>query len=67
MAFLSFWVRYRIARVRYFLREALPFAIALRLPRRIALFAFIRVYGALGYCGPDFDLACKAFERGEGR
>jgi hypothetical protein len=30
MAFLGFWVRYQIARLRYFLREALPFAVALR-------------------------------------
>lgn len=41
----------------------LSFRLAMRLPRRVALGAFIRVYGVRGDCGPDFDWICKEWER----
>jgi hypothetical protein len=55
------------ARVRYFVHETLPWAVAGWLPRKIALFAFIRVYAGMGDCGPDYKRAYDAWEQGHGR
>jgi len=49
--------------VRFWLTDRLPRWIAMRLPRKVALFAFIRVYAVLGTCGPEYDAAYKAWER----
>lgn len=46
-------------------REGLPLWIAFRLPRRVVYWAYIRVSAsATDSPGTEFDLACKAWERG---
>ena len=36
--------------------------LAWKLPRKVALYAFVRVYGAWGECGPDYDHVYRAWE-----
>lgn len=36
-------------------------------PRRLALFVFIRVYASTGRCGPDYYATCRAWETGLGK
>jgi hypothetical protein len=57
----SFWPLR--SRLRYFCTETLPWWVAFHLPRKVALFAFIRVYGVLGICGPEFEAAYAEWER----
>lgn len=45
----------------------MPWFIAWHLPRKVALFAFVRVYSVLGDCGPEYDLVCKMWEHKERR
>lgn len=52
---------------RYWFRERLPFRLAWWLPRKVAYFAFIRVYAVLGECGDEYIAACRAWEAGQGR
>lgn len=57
------WIRFYVtcyypARLRWFWHETLPFTLASWLPRKLALFAFIRVYGVLGECTPDYIRVC---------
>lgn len=48
--------------------EGFPMFIAWRVPRRIALWTFIRVYACDGQGpGPEYERVYKAWERGEGR
>lgn len=53
----------------WFRNEGFPVFIAWSLPRRIALWTFIRVYAAAGgeSPGPEYERVCKAWERGAGR
>ena len=45
-----------------------PMAIAWALPRRVAMFAFIRVYAADGQApGPQYERVYRAWEAGSGR
>jgi hypothetical protein len=55
---------YAPARLRWHWHETLPWMIAMRLPRKIALLAFVRVYAATGECGPEYARICHAWERG---
>jgi hypothetical protein len=43
--------------------ERLAWWVAWQLPRRVALFAFVRVYAVLGECGPDYARVYDAWER----
>lgn len=55
--------------VRHRWPERLAWWLAWRLPRKVALLAFVRVAAASGK-GPDeltFDGMCKHWERGEGK
>lgn len=54
-------------RVRWWFRETLPRRCAYLIPRKVALFVFIRVYSVLDYCGADYVVASKLWEAGEGR
>lgn len=56
------YLRHPIILARYLYREKFLWWVAWKLPKRVALFAFVRVYAVLGYCGPDYDAAYKAFE-----
>lgn len=56
-----------VYRPRRFFTETLPRKIAWLLPRRIALWTFIRVYAAGGDIGPDYERCYKAWEAGAGR
>lgn len=48
--------------------EALPIWIAWKIPRPIALWVFIRVYGADGQApGPEYSRVYDAWEHGAGR
>lgn len=47
------------------LPERLCWHLAWWLPRRIALFAFVRVYSAWGGCGPDYEPVYKSWELGK--
>ena len=53
-------------RWRYCL-ERCQWRLAWLLPRKVALFAFVRVYGCTGHCGPDYAPTYDAWERGAGR
>ena len=64
---MRFALRVAAARVRWWFSETLPWWIAWRLPRKVALLAFVRVYGVLGECGPDYKAAYDAWEQGRGR
>lgn len=60
------WFRMRLAcwyGPHDWLRERLPWWIAFHLPRKVALFAFVRVYGVIGECGPDYARVYAAWER----
>ena len=49
-------------------KEATPRQLAWMLPRRVALWAFIRVYAADGEApGPEYSRCYDAWERGAGR
>lgn len=53
---------------RHLTVEALQRKVAWLLPRKIALWAFIRVYGCTGDGpGPDYERCYKAWEAGAGR
>ncbi len=45
------------------LPERWAWRLAYLLPRRMAYFAFIRVYACIGDCGPDFARVCDEWER----
>jgi hypothetical protein len=66
---LSYEVRYRRAALRRWLfDDGLPMKLAWLLPRRVALWAFIRVYACTGDCpGPDYSKCYKAWEAGAGK
>lgn len=50
---------------RWYWGERLAFRLAWWLPRRVALWAFIRVYAADGLApGPEYDRVCRAWEAG---
>ena len=49
------------------LPEKLAWKAAWMLPRKVALFAFVRVYGAWGHCGPDFEPVYKTWEHAKPR
>ncbi len=50
----------------WFSTEGLPMWIAWRLPRRLAMWTFIRVYSADGASpGPEYTRVYHAWERGE--
>lgn len=68
MTWFGFQCRYRVAQVRYWFKETLPRWIALRLPRKVALFAFVRVSAASGE-GPyaEYALRHQEWEAGAGR
>lgn len=51
------------ARVRWYFSETVPRLVAMRLPKRVAYWAFIRVYAVLGDCGPEFQRVCNEWER----
>lgn len=52
----------------WFSREGFPMWLAWALPRRIALWAFIRVYAADGHSpGPEYVRVYDAWEKGLGR
>lgn len=66
------WVRFYVtfwwpARVRWFVRESLPWALAYLLPRKVALLAFVRVYSVLGECGEDFKPVYDLWAGGHGK
>jgi len=64
---VSFWWWMRRVQIRYWWHERLPWWVAMRLPRKVALFAFIRVYAATGDCLPDYDPRCRLWEQGAGQ
>lgn len=50
-------------RLRWHMKETLPWKLAMLLPRKVAYLAFFRVYGVLGYIGRDFEAVCREWER----
>lgn len=50
----SWWIWFR--------SEGLPMAVAWSLPKNVALWTFIRVYGVKGDCGPDYEPVYKLWE-----
>jgi len=67
---VRFWFGYRWwklttygpARLRYRLKHDLPWWIACKLPRKVALMAFVRVFGILGDCPPIYSEIYRAWE-----
>ena len=59
------WIGYRWFLVRAWwhgLPDRIAWHVAWLLPRQVALYAFVRVYGAWGELGPDYDHVYKAWE-----
>jgi len=46
--------------------EKIAWWLAYRLPRKVALLAFVRVYATLGECGKDYELAYRNWGAGQG-
>jgi hypothetical protein len=59
---MKFHVRYRIYQIRHWLTETLPWKVAMLLPHKVALFAFVRVYAVTGELGPDYEPTYRAWE-----
>lgn len=64
---ISFKIRFFIARIKYFFQESLPWYIAYLIPRKIALFCFVRVYSVLGSFSDDYSNAYNIWESGKGK
>ena len=47
--------------------DRLAWWLAWHIPRRVALYAFVRVYAVLGTCGNDYSDAYQRWEVGEGQ
>lgn len=47
--------------------DKLAWFIAYKLPRKIALYAFVRVYATLGTCNNDYTQAYDNWKAGKGR
>lgn len=62
--FQWFWNR---AKVKYFFKESLPWFIAWKIPRKVALFAFVRVYSTLDSFSSDYERAYHNWDSGRGR
>lgn len=64
----SLWTRLKIEwfwRVRrHFQADDLRRRIAWWIPRKIALWVFVRVYACIGEVGPDYDRVYHTWERG---
>jgi hypothetical protein len=63
---VAFWFGYRWFLIRHkvaYVRREWPWWLAMRLPRRVALMAFIRVYGVIGRCDDNFGEICDEWER----
>ncbi len=43
-------------------RDQLTWTFAMLLPRKVALYAFVRVYAVIGRCGPEYSEVYKAWE-----
>lgn len=57
----------RYSRLRWFLMEKLPWFIAWKIPRKVALFCFIRVYATLGTVSYDYKNAYDNWSKGIGK
>lgn len=64
---LPFAIRYRKAMIGYFFTEELPRKLAYLVPRKVALYCFIRVYCNLDSPGPEYKDAYNMWEAGMGR
>lgn len=49
-------------RLHHWWHDVLPWWIAWKLPPRVALFAFVRVYGIIGDIGPDYRTIYRMWE-----
>lgn len=59
-------MRYWWWRTRLWVRglpDRFAWQVAWWLPKKVALYAFVRVYGKWGECGPEYDAVYKAWER----
>lgn len=64
---ISFQFRMLIARIKYFFSHHIPWFVAYLIPRKVALYCFVRVYSVLGSYAEDYDNAYRIFESGNGR
>lgn len=68
MNYLRFRIYMFSASVQRWWTDTLPMKCAWWLPRKVALWAFIRVYSCTGDApGPDYGNAYDAWEKGAGR
>lgn len=63
----SMWFKFKYYQFKYFITETLPWFIAWNIPRKVALFCFVRVYSAIGDLGEDYETAYKNWESGIGK
>lgn len=47
----------------YYYKHEIPWIISGWIPKKIMLLIFVRVYGIMGECGPEFDYITKSWER----
>lgn len=64
---IHFFFRMKICQLKYFFNETLPWYVAWKLPRKITLFCFVRVYSTLGECKPDYINAYDNWVSGIGK
>jgi len=67
MSRIKFEIKYKYLQLKNFFKNSLPWFIAWIMPRKIALYCFVRVYSILGTCGDDYSNAYKLWEQGVGR
>lgn len=64
---ISFQLRFRYQQIKYFFTHHIPWFIAWAIPRKIALYCFVRVYSVLGEFGTDYERAYTLFDSGKGQ
>ena len=62
------WIRFLLTvwwpgRARWHWHETLPRKVAMLLPRKVALLAFVRVYAVLGRVDPNYTEICAIWQR----
>lgn len=59
---ISFKIRFILARLENWYHYTLPWTIAWLLPRKVALYCFVRVFSIRGDCPPEYSETYKMWE-----
>lgn len=64
---IFYYLRHPIVVIKYWWIEKLPWFVAMHLPRKVALFAFVRVYSVLDSFSNDYNNAYNLWEKGKNK